>query len=46
MHFEPGIHDNKLQAQHARRRLKVCDDGLGSWIRRVRENAEHGSIGY
>ena len=41
-----GIHNNELQAQRARRRLQVCDDGLGSRKGRVRENAEHGSIGY
>ena len=41
-----GIHNNELQAQRARRRLQVCDDGLGRWKGRVDENAEHGSIGY
>ena len=49
-HFEitigSGIHNNELQAQRARRRLKVHDDGLGCRKGRVRENAEHGSIGY
>jgi hypothetical protein len=34
-----------LQAELARRRPKVFDHGLGSWRGRVRENAEHGSIG-
>jgi hypothetical protein len=39
-----GVHNNELQAQLTRRRPKVCDHGLGR--RRVRENAEHGSIGH
>ena len=43
--FGSGIHNNELKAQRARRRLQVCDGGLGSRIGRVRENAEHGSIG-
>jgi hypothetical protein len=41
-----GIHNNELQTQRACRCLQVCDDGLGSRKRRVRENAEHASIGY
>jgi hypothetical protein len=41
-----GIHNSEFQAQRARRRLQVCDDGLVNLIRRVRENAEQGSIGY
>jgi hypothetical protein len=40
-----GILDNELQAQLARRCVQVCDDGWGSRICRVRENAEPGSIG-
>jgi hypothetical protein len=39
-----GIHNNELQAQHARRRLQVCDGGLGNRKRRVRQNAEQGGI--
>ena len=41
-----GIHNNKLQAQRACRRLQVGDGGLGTRKRRVRQNAEQGSIGY
>src|SRR5277367_5010822 len=40
-----GINNDELQAQYARRRLQVCDGGLGNRKRRVRENAEPGSIG-
>jgi hypothetical protein len=39
-----GIHNNDLQAKHACCRLQVSNHGLGSWIRRVRENAKQGSI--
>jgi len=35
-----------LQAQRARRRLQVCDDGWGTRKGRVGENTEQGSIGY
>jgi hypothetical protein len=41
-----GIHNSELQAQSARCRLQVCDLGLDIREGRVRENAEHGSIGY
>src|SRR5271167_1814156 len=41
-----GIHNNELQAQRARRRLQVCDDGLGRRKGRVGENTEQGNIGY
>jgi hypothetical protein len=41
-----GIHNNELQTQRACRRLQVRDDGLGSRRGRVRESAEHDSIGY
>ena len=41
-----GIHDNELQGQRARRRLKVCDGGLGSRGDWFREDAEPGSMGY
>jgi hypothetical protein len=41
-----GIHNNESPAKRARRRQQICDDGLGSRIGRVRQNAEHGSIGY
>ena len=41
-----GSLNNELQAQRARRRLQVCDDGLGSRIGRVRQHAEPGGIGY
>ena len=41
-----GIHNNELQAQHAGRRLQVCDDGLGSRKPRVHENAEQASTRY
>ena len=40
------ISNNELQAQRARRRLQVCDDGLRIRGRRVHQNAEQGSIGY
>jgi hypothetical protein len=40
-----GVRNNKLQAQHAGRRLQVGDDGLETRKRRVRENAKLGSIG-
>jgi hypothetical protein len=40
-----GIINNELQAQYARRRLQVCDGGLGNRKRRVGKNAEQGSIG-
>jgi hypothetical protein len=40
-----GINNNELQAQRARRRLQVCDDGLDIRKGCVRENAEQGSIG-
>jgi hypothetical protein len=42
----PGIHNDEMKTQRTCRRLQVCDDGLGGGIRRVRENAEYGSIGY
>jgi hypothetical protein len=42
---DSGILNNELQAQRARRRLHVRDDGWGSRNCRVRENAERGSIG-
>jgi hypothetical protein len=42
----PGIRNKELQAQRARRRLQVCDDGLCRWKGRVDENAEQGSIGH
>ena len=41
-----GIHDNKLQAQRARRRLQLHDHGSGSRRGWVRENAEQGRIGH
>ena len=41
-----GIRNKELLAQRARRRLQVCDGGLGSWKGRVDENAKQGSIGY
>jgi hypothetical protein len=41
-----GIPDNELQAQRARRRLQVCDDGWGSWKGRVHEYAEQRSIAH
>jgi hypothetical protein len=41
-----GVHNNKLQPELRRRRPKVCDHGLGRRSDRVRENAEHGSIGH
>ena len=41
-----GIHNNELPAQCASRRLQVCDNGWGRRKGRVRENAEHGGIGY
>jgi hypothetical protein len=48
-HFEiaigSGINNNELQAQHARRRLQVCDLGLDIREGRVRENAKQCSIG-
>ena len=40
-----GIQNDKLQAQRACRHLQVCDGGWGRRKGRVRENAEHGSIG-
>jgi hypothetical protein len=44
--FGSGIYSGELQAQRARRLLQVCVLGLGSWIGRVHENAEPGSIGH
>src|SRR6516165_12325961 len=44
--IDAGIHNNELQAQRARRHPQVWDDKLGCRKSRVRENAEHGSIGY
>src|SRR6516162_11878626 len=44
--ISPCIKDNELKAQSARCRLKVCDDGLGRWKRRVYENAKQARIGY
>ena len=41
-----GIRNNELQPQRARPRLQVCDVGLDFRLRRVRENAEPGSIGH
>ena len=41
-----GIPDNELQAQRARRRLQVHNDGWGSSKGRVHENAKRGSTGY
>ena len=41
-----GVHNNELHAQRERRCVQVCDGGLGSRKRRVRENAEQSSIGY
>jgi hypothetical protein len=41
-----GIHNNEWKAQRARPRLQVCDVGLDFRLRRVRENAEPGSIGH
>jgi len=41
-----GIHNNELPAQRARRRLQVCDLGLDIREGRIRENSEHGSVGY
>ena len=41
-----GIHNNELQPQRSRRRLQGYDDGLSIRKCRVRENANHGSIGY
>src|SRR5262249_26367787 len=41
-----GTHNSELPAQYARGSLQVCDDGWGSGIGRVHENAEHGSIRY
>jgi hypothetical protein len=46
-HFEVAIgsriHNGELQAQRARGRLQVCDDGLGSRSGRVCEEAEPAS---
>jgi hypothetical protein len=39
------IHNNKLQAQPARRHLQVCDDGWGARKGWVRENANRASAG-
>ena len=44
--FGTGIHNNKLAANRARRRLQVCDGGSGIRGGWVCENAEHGSIGH
>ena len=41
-----GIRNNELQAQRARRRLQVCEDGLGSYRDRVCEKAEPASDRY
>src|SRR6516165_6823670 len=41
-----GIFNNELQAQCARRRLQVRDEGLDIRDGRVHENAEQGGIGY
>ena len=41
-----GIHNKELQAQRARRRLQVCDDGWCIRIGQVRDDAEHGRIGH
>ena len=41
-----GINNNELQAQRARRRLQVCDDGWGRRKGWVRENAKYRSIRY
>ena len=40
-----GIHHNELPAERARRHLQVCNDRLGIWKGRVRENAERSSTG-
>jgi hypothetical protein len=40
-----GINNKELQAQRARCRLQVGEDGLNTRIDRVREDAEPGSIG-
>ena len=40
-----GIHNNKLQAQRARRRMQVCNGGWSIRNRRVPENAVPASVG-